>query len=73
MRQDKADIETLLPKAQEPPPELRPSHAQETPGLILGLPVQLVAGSAYCAGEMHETAIYNHAKPDQAERAGRRR
>ena len=60
MRQDKADIESVLPKGQEPPPELRPSHAQETLCFILGLPVQLVAGSAYCAGEMHETANYNH-------------
>ncbi len=51
MGEDKADLENLLPKGQETPPKLEPLHAAEKPRLILGLPVQLVAGSAYCAGE----------------------
>lgn len=53
MGKDKADLESLLPQNQETPPKLEPLHASEKPRLIMGLPVQLVAGAAYCAGEMH--------------------
>ncbi|CAL5225658.1 g8517 [Coccomyxa viridis] len=49
MGEDKEDLENLLPKGQETPPKLEPLHASEKPRLILGLPVQLVAGAAYCA------------------------
>ena len=51
MGEDKKDLESLLPRDQETPPKAEPLHAQEHSRLILGLPVQLVAGSAYCAGE----------------------
>lgn len=58
MGEDKEDLENLLPKGQETPPKLEPLHAPEKPRLMLGLPVQLVAGAAYCAGEMHQLALY---------------
>ena len=51
MGEDKKDLESLLPRSQETPPKGEPLHAQEHSRLILGLPVQLVAGAAYCAGE----------------------
>ena len=51
MGEDKKDLESLLPRGQETPPKAEPLHAQEHSRLILGLPVQLVAGAAYCAGE----------------------
>ncbi len=51
MGQDKEDLESLLPNGNQTPPKAEPLHAQEKPRLILGLPVQLVAGSAYCAGQ----------------------
>ena len=51
MGEDKKDLESLLPRSQETPPKGDPLHAQEHSRLILGLPVQLVAGAAYCAGE----------------------
>ena len=57
MGEDKADLENLLPKGQMTPPKLEPLHAAEKPRLILGLPVQLVAGSAYCAGKRHLAAM----------------
>ena len=51
MGEDKKDLESLLPRSQETQPKGEPLHAQEHTRLILGLPVQLVAGGAYCAGE----------------------
>ena len=57
MGQDKADLESLLPSSQETPPKQEPLHAPEKPRLILGLPVQLVAGAAYCAGERHQIEL----------------
>ena len=51
MGEDKKDLESLLPRSQDTPPKGEPLHAQEHARLILGLPVQLVAGAAYCAGE----------------------
>ena len=64
MGEDKADLENLLPKGQETPPKLEPLHASEKPRLILGLPVQLVAGASYCAGEMHQLVLYIADHPD---------
>ena len=58
MGEDKEDLENLLPKGQETPPQLEPLHASEKPRLILGLPVQLVAGAAYCAGETDRLALH---------------
>ena len=54
MGQDKQDLESLLPHGLETPPKVEPLQVQEKPRLIFGLPVQLVAGSAYCAGEIHQ-------------------
>jgi hypothetical protein len=54
MGQDKQDLESLLPRGLETPPKAEPLQVQENPRLIFGLPVQLVAGSAYCAGEIYQ-------------------
>ena len=56
MGQDKEDLESLLPNGNQTPPKAEPLHAQDKPRLILGLPVQLVAGSAYCAGQRLEVS-----------------
>jgi hypothetical protein len=44
------DLESLLPDPKDTPPKAEP--LQESHHQICGLPVQLVAGGAYCVGKI---------------------
>lgn len=48
------DLESLLPETKDTPPKAEP--LQESAQQICGLPVQLVAGIAYCVGGKRVTA-----------------
>ena len=53
---DSKDLEALLPKGLDTPP--KPTDPlPESPQQICGLPVQLVAGAAYCTGEMNSCRV----------------
>lgn len=60
MGQDKQDLESLLPHGLQTPPKEELLQVQEESRLIFGLSVQLVAGSAYCAGQTHQMQSLFH-------------